>query len=84
MKYCLTFLLMSSALTAFADKIKVRTFEEEKQMILSHIDQRMQTLETSKTCINKASSHEELRNCRHSEKEAMKAIRKEWKEDKKQ
>jgi hypothetical protein len=67
---------------ALAEDKKAAKFEEIKPKILAHIDQRIDLLQKHKSCVQSASSKEQMKACRDSHKELMKKIREEKRKSK--
>ncbi len=80
MKFFLILTLMVNF--ALAEDKKAAKFEEIKPKILAHIDQRIDLLQKHKSCVQSASSKEQMKACRDSHKELMKKIREEKRKSK--
>lgn len=80
MKFFLILTLMVNF--ALAEDNKAAKFEEIKPKILAHIDQRIDLLQKHKSCVQSASSKEQMKACRDSHKELMKKIREEKRKSK--
>lgn len=70
--FILAVLLVTSA---FAQDKKEEKIEEVKQQILSRIDKRISAIQEHKSCIQGASSREQIKSCRDSHKESMKKLK---------
>jgi hypothetical protein len=76
------FLILSLMISfAFAEDKKAAKFEEIKPKILAHIDQRIDLLQKHKSCVQSASSKEQMKACRDSHKDLMKKIREDRREE---
>jgi hypothetical protein len=75
MKFLIIGLLMLSS--AFADENQDQKINEAKQRISGHIDQRISALQSHKSCIQSASSKDQLKSCKQSHKEEMKRLKSE-------
>lgn len=78
-------LLLALALTAPAwateeNADKAAMFQQAKSNMLSNIDQRINNLNSAKTCINSAADGEALKACRKQMHESMKALKDDMKE----
>ncbi len=76
MKSLLFFMLLSSA--AFAQETntnKEQNFSELKQMVSANVDERIAALQAFKSCVNGATSKEQLKACRESHKDTRKGNR---------
>ena len=60
---------------AYADEGKGKRIEEKKGRILENIDKKIGFLNNFKTCVTSASSREELKSCRMTNKKIMKEFR---------
>ena len=68
------------SLAVFADEKesnKKENIEEIKQKVVSNLDQRISNLQTAKSCIQAASDHEGIKQCRKQLKEVMMKLKEE-------
>jgi ArsR family metal-binding transcriptional regulator len=75
-------LLLSILSTLTFAQNKNVNIEEVKSRALSFMDKKITILQDGKSCVNSASSREELKSCRKNLKEKMKAFRTERKQAK--
>lgn len=75
MKLFLILTLMVSS--AFAEENKPSKFEEIKPQIIAHIDQRISMLQAQKSCIQAATSKEQIKACHAAHKDSVKKMREE-------
>jgi Skp family chaperone for outer membrane proteins len=80
MKFLLVVTLALFSFGSFAEKHG--DLNQKKQMMTSHIDQRIEALESSKNCINQAASEKALKECKKEKKQAMKDIKESKQEQK--
>ena len=62
--------------TAFAQD-KAANFDSMKQLNLTNIDQRMSVLQTHKSCVQAAATHDALKACHAAHKTARNALQEE-------
>ena len=84
----MNFLIIASlaifSMSSFANKMdmKGKPVEEQKQMMNSHIDQKIEALTAAKTCIAGAKDENALKQCKEDKKEAMEDIKEGFKKQK--
>ena len=61
------------------ERMKGKTFEEQKSHMLQRVEKRIQNMNTFKSCINSADNKEALRACRKEARGLRKDLRKEMK-----
>lgn len=57
------------------DEHKGKNIEDVKSHILNKMDKKISILNTFKSCVSSASSHDAIKSCRQQKKESMKAIK---------
>lgn len=60
-----------------------KNVEQVKSHILKKMDKKISILNSFKSCVSSANSHDAIKSCRQQKKESMKAIKKENKETRK-
>lgn len=80
MKLILAFTLIFSSFGAFAQK----DLDSMKQKANSHIDKKLTSLETAKSCINAANNMDKFKACKYDMHEEMKKTKMQAMEEKKQ
>jgi hypothetical protein len=61
------------------EKNKGKSIEEVKSHILNKMDKKISILNSFKSCVSSAGSHDAIKSCRQQKKESMKAIKGEHK-----
>lgn len=81
MKFLLIASLVTFSLSSFADwnKMKGKPLEEQKQMLNSKVDRKLEALHSSKTCISEAKDEKTLRDCMKNKRQAMEDVKDDWK-----
>ena len=79
MKVIIIMSLLSSL--SFAQAEKSENLDQVKQMISGNIDQHISLLQSFKSCIQSATTREQLQDCRKSNREAMDKFRDENKSE---
>lgn len=84
MKFLLTASVLALSLSAVADmqSMKGKPLPEQKQMMNSKIDQKMESLQASKTCVSGAKDEKSLEKCMKDQKEAMEEVHESWMKEK--
>lgn len=75
--------LFSGVSFADSDGEKGKSVDQVKTHILEKVDKKISTLNSFKSCVGSASSHDAIKSCRQQKKESMKAIKKDNKKERK-
>lgn len=78
MKFLLLLAMCVFAGGSFAHEHEMegKTFEDKKQIMTSYIEKKLDVLQSSKTCVNKATDESALKKCKEQMKESMKGMKK--------
>lgn len=85
MKFLLLTAICLFSVGSFAneEEMKGKTFEEKKQMMSTHLDKKISTLQTARTCVEAAKDDSALKKCKEQKKAAMKEMKGKMKDKKK-
>lgn len=68
------FIIIALLLTTVSLAEEGENLAEAKQKISSHIDKKISQLNAHKSCVQAATSHDQLKSCRQSHREEVKSL----------